>query len=95
MGLSGHDWSQEVCASALGSVYFIDVDIIDGGAGDGHIKAHEQISEGFVFAPAKHGQGLPAFRRNSHRSDRLHIADHDLTMFGELVDVGVAGDEEG
>lgn len=58
-GSSGHDWSQEVCASALWGVHFADVDIIDGGAGDGHFKSHEQLPEGFVFAPSKYGDCLP------------------------------------
>jgi len=51
---------------AVGSVYFVDVDIIDGGAGDGHIKSHEQLPEGFMFALSQHGECLPAVCCDSH-----------------------------
>ena len=38
---SGHDRSHEVCTSALRSVNFVDVDIVDGGFGDGGVEAGE------------------------------------------------------
>ena len=49
---SGHDRSHEVCTSAPRSVDFVDVDIVDGGFGDGGVEAGEQLLEGFIFAPA-------------------------------------------
>ena len=55
---SGHDRSQQVRMSLLRSVDFVDVDTVDGGLGDGRVEAGEQLLEGFVLAPAKHGQGL-------------------------------------
>jgi hypothetical protein len=58
---SGHDRSQEVSTSALGSVDFIDVDVVDGGLGNGSVESAEQLLERFVLAPAEHGQSLPSF----------------------------------
>jgi hypothetical protein len=38
---SGHNRSQEMFVSVLGSVHFVHVDIIDGGAGDSQVEAGE------------------------------------------------------
>jgi hypothetical protein len=36
---NGHDRSHEVCTSVPRSVDFVDVDIVDGGFGDGGVEA--------------------------------------------------------
>jgi hypothetical protein len=38
---SGHDRSEDVCVSALRSVDFVDVDIVDRGIGDGNVETGE------------------------------------------------------
>jgi len=58
---SGHDRPYEVCDSALRSVHFIDVNIVDRSFGDGRIEPGEQLFEGFVLAPAEHGDCLASF----------------------------------
>ena len=92
---SGHDWSQEVCMSAPRSVDFVDVDIVDGGFGDGGVEAGEQLLEGFVLAPAEHGQGLAALGGDGNAADGFDVSDDDLAVLGELIDVWVHGDCEG
>ena len=91
----GHDRSQQVRMSLLRSVDFVDVDIVDGGLGDGRVEAGEQLLEGFVLAPAEHGQGLASLGSDGYAADGLDVSDDDLAVLGELVDVRVHGDGEG
>ena len=92
---SGHDRSHEVCTSALRSVHFVDVDIVDGGFGDGGVEAGEQLLEGFVLAPAEHGYGLPSLGGDGNAANGFDVSDDDLAVLGEFVDMRVHGDGEG
>ncbi len=38
---SGHNRSQKMFESVLGSVHFVHVDVVDSGAGDGQVEAAE------------------------------------------------------
>ena len=95
IGASGHDWSQEVCASVVWSVHFVDVDMIDRCTGDGCVEAGEELLEGLVFSPAKYGHGLASLCGDRHGAGWFDVADDDLTMFGERVEVGIHRDGEG
>jgi len=54
-------WTRPVTksvSSALRSVHFVDVDIVDRGFGYGRVEPGEQLFEGFILAPAEHGNRL-------------------------------------
>ena len=89
--LSGHDRPYEVCFSASRSVHFIDADFIDRGAGDSPVKTSEELFEGLMFAASEHGDSFTPFGGDGDAANRLQVPDHNLAVFGELIDVRVDG----
>ena len=83
------------CVLAAGNVDFVDIDIIDGCAGDGCIEAGEELLKGLILAAAEHGDGLATLCSDCHGAHWFDVPDDDLTVFGERVDVRIHRDSEG
>ena len=68
-------------------VDLVGTDALSEGFGDGHVEASEQLSYRFSLTSKQHGHSLTAVVGNRHAPDRAHVAEGDLAMLREFLEV--------
>jgi len=68
-------------------VDFVGADALSEGFGDRIVEASEQLSHRFSLTSKQHGHSLTTVVGDRHAPDRAHIAESDLAMLNEFVEV--------
>jgi hypothetical protein len=66
---------------------FVGADALSEGFGDRPVEASEQLSHRFSLTSKQHGDSLTTVVGDRHEPNRTHIAEGDLAMLHEFVEV--------